>query len=76
MRKTANDQRRQNSAVRIGDLEGKLDSLVKLLSLVTHSPSVSAALHSAANEDDALAGYEQLLPQNDQGKDFCYYDST
>lgn len=68
MRKSANARRRQNSAARIGALEGKVDSLVRLLSLVAQSPAFQATLDSASREDDSLAGYEQLLSHDEQGR--------
>lgn len=69
MRKSVNAQRRQNSAARIGALEGNVDSLVRLLSLVAKSPAFAATVETAVREDDSLAGYEQLLPhEHDQGR--------
>ncbi len=67
VRKSANAQRRNNSAAKIDNLEGKVDSLVRLQCLLAQFPASSAALHSAVRGDDTLAGYEQLLPQNDSG---------
>lgn len=67
MRKSANAQRRQNSAARIGALEGKVDSLVRLLSLIAQSPAFAATLDNSSREDDPLAGYEQLLSHDEQG---------
>ncbi|OBT39040.1 hypothetical protein VE00_10699 [Pseudogymnoascus sp. WSF 3629] len=65
LRKITNAQRRHNFAARIGDLEGEVESLVKLLSLVAQSPSLSVTLRSAAREDETLAGYAHLLSQDD-----------
>lgn len=52
----------------MGDLEGKVDGLVKLLSLVAQSPALSSALHSAFSENETVAEYEQLLGRGDEGK--------
>jgi len=68
VRKSANAQRRQNSAARIGALEGNVKSLVRLLSLVAKSPAFSATLDDASRENDSLAGYEQLLLRAEQGR--------
>lgn len=66
VRKSANARRRQNSAARIGALEGKVDSLVRLLSLVAQSPAFSATLDNASREDDSLVDYEQPLTHDEQ----------
>lgn len=62
MRKDANAYRRQSSAARIGSLEAKVDGLVKLLSLVSQSPAISATLGQVARE----GGFAQLLHHDDQ----------
>lgn len=64
VRKSANEQRRHDSTARIRELQAKVDSLLKLYSLVARSPASSPAFSSALRENAALAGYEQLLPQN------------
>ncbi|RDW58820.1 hypothetical protein BP6252_13296 [Coleophoma cylindrospora] len=67
VRKSANAQRRQSSAARIGALEGNVEHLVRLLTLVARSPAGLATLDQTAREDDALAGYEQLISHYKQG---------
>lgn len=70
LRKSVNVHRRHQSAAtaRISGLEGKVDSLRKLLSLVAQSPALQAGLHSAVSQDGNLADYQQLLSQDDPGK--------
>lgn len=68
LRKSANEQRRHDSKARIRELQDKVDSLLKLYSLVAQSPTSSATLSNALHDNAALAGYDQLLPKNDAGE--------